>query len=128
MSEPDPRNTESELRILEMSLLEPGMRADRSKVGPLIHPDFVEFGSSGNRYNREQILTQMSDETSAPTLIRDFEARMFADGVVLCTYRSIGHGGREVRRSSVWVNSEGQWQIVFHQGTRIPDSWLEPKT
>jgi hypothetical protein len=42
---------------------------------------------------------------------------------MLCTYRTVSSTGREVLRSSVWVERAGRWLMTFHQGTPIPDSW-----
>ena len=108
---------------LESALADPDVRGSREKIEALLHPDFFELGSSGGIYDRQMIIEMMSGEVSAGVIIRDFETRKVSKGIVLVTYRSIGQSGEEARRSSLWVKTDGQWRIQFHQGTRIPNSW-----
>lgn len=113
----------AELRALEESLLDPQVRRDRKQVSALLTEDFREFGSSGRIFDRERILAELETEDSYiwPT-ISDFEARVLAPGVVLVTYKT-GEGTpvpRPSLRTSIWVMRNGRWQILFHQGTRIP--------
>jgi hypothetical protein len=110
---------------LEMNLIDPATRRSAIAVGKMIHDDFVEFGSSGDRYDRGHAIEVMTSGLAGEVLIKDFEALTLAPSVVLCTYRSIGETGREARRSSIWVESDNEWKIIFHQGTRVPDSWMD---
>ena len=48
-----------------------------------------------------------------PTAVR------LSDDVILLTFRIVG-SDRSSLRSSVWVRSQGQWLIRFHQGTPVP--------
>jgi hypothetical protein len=109
------------LYALEMELLDPAVRADPVRVGDLLRDDFIEFGSSGIReggVDRDAL-----GEEHARVVIRGFSVRELAEETALVTYRSVGQSGIEARRSSVWVRTDGDWQLVFHQGTRIPDQW-----
>jgi ribonuclease HI len=108
---------------LERSLLDPVTRASPEETGRMVHPDFLEVGSSGARYDREMVIRSMATGPSGSVVVRDFEAIQLAEGVVLCTYRSVGPSGRETRRSSVWIEEGGDWSIIFHQGTRVPSTW-----
>lgn len=110
---------QEELLALEQRLLDPAVRSSPAAVIPLLHRDFVEFGSSGRVYTKEMIVQMMVRETPGVVKIRDFEVRELTDDVALVTYRTIGNEGRETRRSSVWVRRDSEWQIVFHQGTRL---------
>jgi hypothetical protein len=85
----------------------------------LLHPQFKEYGSSGRIYDRETMIRMMNRETSGEITIRDFEARILSGDVALVTYRTVGQN-QEARRSSVWVKDDGRWQVVFHQGTKVP--------
>ncbi|MFZ0625763.1 MAG: DUF4440 domain-containing protein [Acidimicrobiia bacterium] len=116
----DANGMRNELLELERRLLDPEVRHSLISVDRLLHPDFVEFGSGGRVYDKEMMVAMMTRETPAPVMIRDFGARILAEGVALVTYRTVGSEGREARRSSVWVREHGRWQLVFHQGTRIP--------
>lgn len=113
------RGAVNELLDLERMLLDPEVRHSRVAVELLLHPTFREYGSSGRVYDRETMVRLMNREASGSITIRDFEARLLSDNVCLVTYRSVGET-QEARRSSIWVKDDGRWQVVFHQGTKIP--------
>ena len=112
-----------EMFDLESALVDPSVRRSRERLEALLHPEFIELGSSGRVYDRQMIVEMMSQEVSGEVIIRDFETRTITEDSVLVTYRSIGQAGDEARRSSLWVKANGRWRIHFHQGTRIPKSW-----
>lgn len=107
------------LRTKEMELLDPDVRADPVRVRELIHDDFVEFGSTGRVYNKRMLLDMLKGERHAAVVIREFAVRQLSADTALVTYRSVGEGGQEARRSSVWIRTDGSWKLAFHQGTRI---------
>lgn len=102
-----------------MALLDPRVRADRDQVDRLLHDEFLEFGSTGRVYNRRVLLDMLEDEQPSAVVIRDFAVRQLSGDTALVTYRTVGQGGQEARRSSVWVLQDDSWKMVFHQGTRI---------
>lgn len=108
---------------LEQLLLNPEARHRSKAMETLLHPDFIEFGSSGGVYDRQTMIEMMTEEVSAEVIIRDFDVRALSGDTALVTYRSIGHTGQEARRSSIWVQDDAGWRLVFHQGTRISDRW-----
>ncbi|MGH8871848.1 MAG: DUF4440 domain-containing protein [Acidimicrobiia bacterium] len=110
-----------ELLELEQRLLDPAVRGSPAAVIPLLHTDFLEFGSSGRVYTKEMMVQMMVQETPGMVRIRDFDVKELSDDVALVTYRTLGTKGRETRRSSIWLRRDSGWQIVFHQGTRIHD-------
>jgi hypothetical protein len=114
---------QAELENLEMQLLDPDVRSNKDALERLLHDDFIEFGSSGRVYQKRMLIDMVTSEEHARVIIRDFAIRQLSEGTALVTYRSVGQAGQEARRSSVWVNQEGRWRLVFHQGTRIPNSW-----
>ena len=114
------------LRSLEEELLKPEVRHSPDRVGNLLSDDFIEFGSSGRVFNKQQVIEALEQEGPPDPTIRlslvDFIARKLASDVILVTYRTILEGGpgnmQESRiRSSIWKFIEGRWQMVFHQGT-----------
>lgn len=113
----------AELHQLEMEVLSPATRGDSARMGELLRDDFIEFGSSGRVYQKTMLIEMLIREEHARVLIRDFAVREIAEDAALVTYRTVGQAGQEARRSSVWVKSGGRWQMVFHQGTRLPNSW-----
>jgi hypothetical protein len=111
---------------LEEQLLKPEIRHLPDQVGDLLSDDFVEFGSSGGVFNKQQVIEALQQEGPPDPTIRlslvDFIARRLASDVILVTYRTIQEGGPGTRqesrlRSSIWKLIEGRWQMVFHQGT-----------
>ena len=52
----------SEVVQLEVALLDPAVRADRSRLDELLHADFVEFGASGRVFDRNAILDELVGE------------------------------------------------------------------
>jgi ribonuclease HI len=110
-------------RHLEEALLDPVVRSDRTRVGELLTDDFVEFGSSGRRWTRDEILDLLAGETPAPIHMADFECVLLAEDVVLITYRAWRTDARagiefSSLRSSIWTKKPGGWRLRFHQGTR----------
>ena len=124
---PEPPETDL-LRHLEEQLLWPEVRSSAEQVARLLADDFIEFGSSGHAYDKQQVIDALRQETPDPTIrisLTEFVARRLAPDVVLVTYRTIQRGGsdgpeRSRLRSSIWKMIEGRWQMVFHQGTPSP--------
>lgn len=117
-----------EVRTLEEQLLQPEFRRDRAAVAAVLAEEFVEFGSSGRVYDKQQILDLLQTEAPVRAVLTDFQARLLTPGTALVTYRAIRphaspapDGKIEIRaaslRSSVWVRRDGRWQMIFHQGT-----------
>ena len=83
-----------ELLELEQRLLDPTVRGSPQAVIPLLHPDFLEFGSSGRVYTKEMMVQMMVQETPGVVRIRDFDVREITPEVALVTYRTVGGEGR----------------------------------
>lgn len=100
-------------------MLDPDVRSDPVRIRDLLHDEFVEFGSTGRVYNKRILLDMLRLERPSTVVIRDFAVRQLSPDTALVTYRSVGQGGQEARRSSVWIREDGVWRMAFHQGTRI---------
>ncbi|HEX6287265.1 MAG TPA: nuclear transport factor 2 family protein [Acidimicrobiia bacterium] len=107
----------------EQALLDPDVRGSRMRLESLFHADFSETGSSGEVYDRATMIEMMVGESPGNVIMRDFTTSYLSADVALVTYRSVGTGGQEARRSSVWVFEDERWQLRHHQGTRVPDRW-----
>ena len=122
----DQANTSSicaQLQLLESALLLPDIRRDRAQVAALLAEDFLEFGSSGRVWKREQILDLLETEDYRPPAMEDFQCHLLAEDVALVTYRTVRIDAQtgnslDVLRSSVWTRVTGEWRVRFHQGTR----------
>jgi hypothetical protein len=111
------------LRMLEVTLHQPAVRRDSSRLALLLHDEFIEIGRSGRRYTRENVLREFS-ETSSPAVIwsQDYALMKLNENFVLLTYKSAhidsnGALSRHTLRSSLWQQVNGDWQLRFHQGT-----------
>jgi ribonuclease HI len=98
---------------LEYQLLTTACRADPTFVDRTLHPDFAEFGRSGQVWTREDTINALATDPSIAEQAEDVSAVELSDDVVLVTYRTVG-----ALRSSIWVRHQGRWQMRFHQGTR----------
>ena len=81
-----------ELLDLEQRLLDPSVRSSPHAVVPLLHPDFVEFGSSGRVYTKEMMVQMMLQQAPGVVRIRDFDVREIAPGAALVTGATAGIG------------------------------------
>jgi hypothetical protein len=111
------------LRRLEEHLLQADVRRSPAAVGDLLSDEFVEFGSSGRIFDKQQIITALRGEpTTSQRSVLDFRTTLLAPGVVLATYRLVrtdndGEVWTHSLRSSIWKLVGERWQMVFHQGT-----------
>jgi hypothetical protein len=113
------------LRAREEALLDPAVRRDRARVEALLAEGFLEFGSSGRAWSREEILELLANETYQPPTMEDFRCDWLARDVALVTYKTVRvdpeSGLRAaVLRSSIWIKESGEWRVRFHQGTKVP--------
>jgi len=107
---------------LELQLMDPVFRKDRAAVSALLTEDFREFGVSGREWSREAILDLLATEPSRPAPeVQDFRIQPLTADTVLVTYRTI-RPEIQANRSSIWIQNEDGWQVLFHQGTKVPDA------
>ncbi|KLD63653.1 DUF4440 domain-containing protein [Dyella japonica] len=109
---------------LETQLHRQDVRADEAALRRLIADDFFEFGVSGTVWTRDAVVEALRGESFSPREVGDFRLTMLADDVALVTYR--GHRvatpqrpASDSLRSSIWRLRDGQWQMLFHQGTPL---------
>lgn len=110
------------LLALEQQLMDPAFRKDRAAVSVLLAKDFHEFGVSGREWSREAILDLLATEPSRPAPeVEDFRIQPLTADAVLVTYRTI-RPEIQANRSSIWIQNEEGWQVLFHQGTKVPEA------
>jgi hypothetical protein len=115
------------LRACEAALLDPAVRRNRIRVSELLTEDFLEFGSSGRVWTREQILELLETEDYQPPAMEDFKCALIAEHVALVTYRTVRIDPLTAERvatlrSSLWTKESGAWRVRFHQGTPTNES------
>ena len=109
---------------LEIELLRPEVRSSSKRLDELLADDFREFGESGKRYTKQDVLTSLSNPAGVTFAVSEFRARELVPGIVLATYQvekksDTGTSSKSLR-SSLWQKRDGRWQMVFHQGTSLP--------
>ena len=119
------REVLDELRRREPIFHHPGFGTSRADYMRMTVDDFWEIGASGQRYSREFVLDVLEARLSNPVNesdweSRDFHVRELAPDVYLLTY-TLRQGERLTRRSTIWQHADGNWKIVFHQGTVVAD-------
>ncbi|WP_235437125.1 DUF4440 domain-containing protein [Pseudomonas trivialis] len=105
---------------LEQELQQTATRSNATRLAQLLADDFIEFGASGNVWgSKSEVISGLQDEVFSARRITNFTVKRLTEGVALVTYRSHQDAGGASLRSSVWRVEEGQWRMVFHQGTPV---------
>jgi hypothetical protein len=112
------------IRDLEEQMLRPGIRRSPAALGALIADHFVEFASDGRAYTKAQVIAALQHENRYSRSLVEFRLQLLQDRVALATYRSVRRdeaSGENVEslRSSLWIQRDDKWQVVFHQGTHV---------
>lgn len=110
------------LRELEERLLQPDVRRSRQALDDLLSDEFIEFASDGLAYDKGQVIDALARETSCRRSLTDFQIVPLAENVILATYRAsrqdvASNAIVDSLRSSIWMQRDGRWQLLFHQGT-----------
>jgi hypothetical protein len=113
-----------QLRKLEELLASPEIRRNPAELSRLIADDFREFGSSGRIFDKRQIIDALTKQPAVEVWLEDFQAQFLAPDLALVTYHGNCKSPESGKvshslRSSIWRNRNGQWEVVFHQGTPI---------
>ena len=103
------------IEALEQSLLDPSVRQSTEQLNKLIADDFLEFGSSGKVYNKQDCIKP--DEDLRKFVVSDFKVKELSKDVMLATYKTTEDGVASLR-SSIWQRDGDEWKMIFHQGTK----------
>lgn len=111
----------AEMKGLEEELLVPDVRKS-ARLTELLDDAFIEFGSSGSIYTKNDLVATLQAESPVTQSTSDFKVTSLAPDVALLTYKIHRHSQPAVQtlRSSVWRRAKGQWKMIFHQGTIAP--------
>ena len=116
----------ADLIELEVLLHQAEVRTNRETLDALLHEDFLEFGRSGIRYSKAEILEELLAEgestENSSIWSQEFELSLLSPSIALLTYKSAslkqdGCLSRYSLRSSIWELTASAWQMRFHQGT-----------
>lgn len=110
-----------EIIQLEKKLLDPSIRKSAEELNSLLSPGFIEFGTSGQIYNRKLIVERLAEEIASSVEALDFEGVFLAPDVVQLRFKTrrknLDGTISASLRSSIWKRIHGRWQMFFHQGT-----------
>ena len=114
-----------QLLELEKKLLDPALRRNPEKLAPMLAEEFVEFASSGRAYDKKQVLYKLRKQVPGQLAIEEFRAIEVTSSLALVRYRARAESADRITRyslrSSIWVLRDRAWQMLFHQGTTVPD-------
>jgi hypothetical protein len=114
---------EEKLRELEIEVMTAAGERRAADIRHIIADDFLEIGASGRTYTKAQVLAAIESAPLRKFQIEDFEIVASGDDWAMVSYRAgerTAYASSTSLRSTLWVEREGKWQIVFHQGTSIP--------
>lgn len=112
-------NVKDHIYELETRLLKQEVRASYDELNELLAEDFLEFGSSGEAFGKENVLNRLPSVSKDPGYrLMDFDTRTLGEDVMLTTFKTyMASKDQYALRSSIWKKQNGKWQMTFHQGT-----------
>ncbi|MBY0272778.1 MAG: DUF4440 domain-containing protein [Alphaproteobacteria bacterium] len=102
---------------LELSHLNPETRHSVKKLENLLADEFMEIGSSGKIYHKNDIFKWLPLESPRQFIVEDFSVLTLSEDIILATYKLTSEAVSSLR-SSLWKFNENKWKMVFHQGTK----------
>jgi hypothetical protein len=114
---------EQELRELEIKVMTAAGERRADDLREYVAEDFYEVGASGQRYSKAEVLAALERAPLRRFMLANFKIVAGGKDWALVSYRAgerSENSSTESWRSTLWVERQGKWQIVFHQGTNIP--------
>ena len=107
----------------EESLLTTPTRYSYDHLNKLLDDDFIEFGSSGNIYRKQDILARLPQENNFTFTMENILIKQIDEYIFLLTYKvkKMQGDGQVLAslRSSLWKKFNMEFKLLFHQGTPI---------
>lgn len=93
-------------------------------LADLIDNEFMEIGSSAVVFDKAEVMRWLASDDPSERIGTSFKARHLAENIILLTYMSTIKDtpvakSKQAVRSSIWRLTDGQWRMVFHQGTPL---------
>ena len=108
----------------EKALHQVWFSSDKTVVKRLLHSEFSEVDEFGRSHFFSEILAHMDNAKHSEDKLhsQDFELINLQSRTMLLLYKSAllkptGEYCSYAKRSSIWVESGGQWKMKYHQGT-----------
>lgn len=126
------RDILEDLRGREPVFHRPELGTTRADFEAMTEAEFWEVGASGRRYSRGHVLDVLEDRHQVASHLAledtweatDFACRQLGSETYLLTYTLL-QGQRKTRRTTIWRRVDGDWKILFHQGTVVEDDTSE---
>jgi len=126
------RDILEDLRGREPVFHRPELGTTRADFEAMTEAEFWEVGASGRRYSRGHVLHVLEDRHQVASHLAledtweatDFACRHLGSDTYLLTYTLL-QGQRKTRRTTIWRRVDGDWKILFHQGTVVEDDTSE---
>ena len=119
-------NIEALIKGLEEKLLRTDVRKNPDILDELLSEDFEEIGSIGRTSSRAEVVNWLvTKEKDIEWTVNEFRIRELSPDLVLAIYRADKKNKTNIQsagsiRSSLWKKNGNRWQMIFHQGTKIP--------
>ncbi len=84
-----------------------------------IHDEFFEIGKSGQVFYKDKIIDYLNNlDSDRDIRIIDFKTKDLKNGLLMANYIADEKElGINTLRTSIWVIEDGDWKLLFHQGT-----------
>jgi hypothetical protein len=114
------------IKQLEEELLWRAARKDAERLNELIADEFIEIGKSGKIYTKQALIDALKNEKFTKSDITDYKISFISDTIALIVYTSKIYDKAKSKvqstiRSSIWKSFNGEWKMIFHQGTPTTD-------
>ena len=105
------------IKGLENDLLKPEVRKSKKHLDALLAYDFTEFGSSGQEYNKKEILERLPVIPEQQFEINNFKIKILSTNVVLAKYQVKKKDSKTGKinfslRSSIWKNFDKRFPLA----------------
>jgi hypothetical protein len=121
------KELEEQLIAKEIDIAAAQKRRDFSAVAAVLADGFHEIGSSGRLFSKSEILEAIREVQIIECSFEHFKLLPIDHRCVIVTYVATAkrsYKGQEhwnrAYRSSVWMERDGSWRVVFHQATPLP--------
>lgn len=109
---------------LENRLQRPDVRKSVEQLEELIADDLIEVGSSGQVYAKKDVLKNLPASPEIKFTMTDFKIIKLSPTIVQSLFKTkkVNQETNQTTRSlrsSIWRNENGQWKMIFHQGTTV---------
>jgi len=112
----------NQIKLLEPLIYAANEGANRTYFQKLLSPNFWEIAASGKRYCRDYVLDELEKRQQNPFPqtwhTTDHYLQRIAEQLYLYSY-TLHQPTRISQRTSLWLQSEDGWQLVYHQGTVV---------